>query len=323
MTGGKTTGAIARPGQGVRLSVRPCVRPGVGVLLGHHARRAAEAAVVMAAAFLLVAVLASPARSQQPGRFSPQPIMPGAAAELRGVPATEPVPPEAGEITQLPKLTFLAGTDNPEDVTTTLKFLFLMTVLAVSPSLVLMTTCFMRVTVVLMFVKRAIGTQDLPPTQVTGTLALFLSFFIMAPVIQQVKTVAWDPYQAKQVTTLEAYDRGIVPVREFMLKNTRPKDLALFIRLSGLPRPANAAAVPTWVIVPSFMISELTTAFLMGVFIFLPFLVIDMVVASTLMSMGMIMLPPVMISLPFKILLFVLVDGWNLIALSLVRSFQV
>ena len=186
----------------------------------------------------------------------------------------------------------------------------------------MMVTCFTRVVIVMTFIKRAMGTQDLPPNQVTATLALFLSFFIMAPTIQEMKTKAWDPYQAKEITTVEAYEAAVSPMRDFMLRQTRPRDLALFIRLSGMPRPKNAGDVATWVIVPSFMISELTTSFLMGVYIFLPFIVIDMVVASTLMSMGMIMLPPVLISLPFKILLFVLVDGWNLIAMSIVKSFH-
>lgn len=223
---------------------------------------------------------------------------------------------------EFPKLSFIQGSDNPEDVTLGLKFLFLLTFFAAAPSLIMMMTCFMRVVIVLSFVKRAIGTQDLPPNQVTATLALFLSFFIMAPTITEIKEKAWDPYEAKAITTMEAYTAAIDPVRVFMMKQTRPKDLALFIRLSKMVRPKNAAEVPTWIVVPAFMISEMTTSFLMGVYIFLPFIVIDMVVASTLMSMGMIMLPPVMISLPFKILLFVLVDGWNLIALSIVKSFH-
>ncbi|RMH58451.1 MAG: flagellar biosynthetic protein FliP [Candidatus Hydrogenedentota bacterium] len=237
------------------------------------------------------------------------------------VAAALPHKPSPPYVAPLPKITFLQGTDNPEDVTLALKFLFLLTFFAVAPSFVLMTTCYTRIVIILSFVRRAMGTQDLPPTQVTLALALFLSFFVMAPTIKEIKEKAWDPYQAKQITTVEAYEAAIGPVRRFMLKETRPKDLALFIRMSGLPRPRNVDDVPTYIIVPSFIVSELTTAFLMGVYIFLPFLVIDMVVASTLMSMGMIMLPPVMISLPFKILLFVLVDGWNLIALSAVKSF--
>lgn len=235
--------------------------------------------------------------------------------------AQAPDRPPGPEVPRLPRLTFLEGTDNPEDVTLAIKFIFLLTFLSIAPSLIMMVTCFLRITIVLTFIKRAMGTQDLPPAQVIATLALFLTFFVMAPTIKEIKEVAWDPYQAKEITTLEAYERGIGPVRNFMLRQTRPKDLALFIGLSGMPRPRNVNDVPTWLVVPAFMISELTTAFLMGVYIFLPFIVIDMVVASILMSMGMIMLPPVMISLPFKILLFVLVDGWNLIAVSLVRSF--
>jgi flagellar biosynthesis protein FliP len=244
-------------------------------------------------------------------------------AALFAFPALAQTPdrPPTPEVPSLPKITFVEGTDNPEDVTIGIKFLLLLSFFSVAPSFIIMATSFTRVLIVLTFVKRAMGTQDLPPNQVTATLALFLTFFIMAPTIKAVKEAAWDPYQAQEITTLEAYERGIEPVRVFMLKQTRQKDLALFVRLSGLPRPRNAGDVPTWVIVPSFMISELTTAFLMGVYVFLPFIVIDMVVASTLMSMGMIMLPPVLISLPFKILLFILVDGWNLVALSVVKSF--
>jgi len=235
--------------------------------------------------------------------------------------AQSPDRPPTPEMPRLPKLTFLEGTDNPEDVGLAIKLIFLLTFLSIAPSLIMMVTCFLRITIVLTFIKRAIGTQDLPPGQVIATFALFLTFFVMAPTIKEIKEVAWDPYQAKEITMLEAYERGIEPIRTFMLRQTRPKDLALFIGLSGLPRPRNVHDVPTWLVIPAFMVSELTTAFLMGVYIFLPFIVIDMVVASILMSMGMIMLPPVMISLPFKILLFVLVDGWNLIAVSLVRSF--
>jgi flagellar biosynthetic protein FliP len=245
------------------------------------------------------------------------------ALSLAALPAFAQTPdrPPTPEVPQLPKITFVEGTDNPEDVTIGIKFLLLLSFFSVAPSFIMMATSYTRVLIVLTFVKRAMGTQDLPPNQVTATLALFLTFFIMAPTIKSIKDVAWDPYQAQEITTLEAYERGIEPVRVFMLKQTRQKDLALFVRLSGLPRPRNADDVPTWLIVPAFMVSELTTAFLMGVYIFLPFIVIDMVVASTLMSMGMIMLPPVLISLPFKILLFILVDGWNLVALSIVESF--
>lgn len=295
---------------------------------GARGRFAARAVAVAA----LIGTVALGASAQRAGAPAPIARPERTAAPTQGQVRTSNADPASGATatppaflpvtSALPKLTFLEGTDNPEDVTLGVKFLFLLTFLAVAPSLIMMVTSFTRVVIVMTFIKRAMGTQDLPPNQVTATLALFLTFFIMAPTIQKMKAAAWDPYQAKEITTVEAYERAVGPMREFMLRQTRPRDLALFIRLSGMSRPRNADAVPTWVIVPSFMISELTTSFLMGVYIFLPFIVIDMVVASTLMSMGMIMLPPVLISLPFKILLFVLVDGWNLVAMSVVRSFH-
>lgn len=245
-----------------------------------------------------------------------------ALVALAGASAADiPNEPEPPYVQNLPKVSFLEGTDSPEDVTLGIKFLLLMTFFTVAPAFVLMTTCYTRVVILLSFVRRAMGTQDLPPQGVVMALALFLSFFIMAPTISQIKEKAWNPYQSEEITTMEAYELAIAPVREFMLKETRPKDLGLFVKLSGLPRPKNAGELPTYLIVPAFMISEMTTSFLMGVYIFLPFLVIDMVIASVLMSMGMIMLPPVMISLPFKIILFVLVDGWYLISYSIVKSF--
>ncbi|MBL4889930.1 MAG: flagellar type III secretion system pore protein FliP [Candidatus Lindowbacteria bacterium] len=240
---------------------------------------------------------------------------------VSGVQAQIPNEPAPPYVSQLPKITFIEGSDNPEDVTMGIKFLFLLTFFAVAPTFILMTTCYARVVILLSFVKRAMGTQDLPPRPVTMSLALFLSFFIMAPTITEIKEAAWDPYQAKEITTIEAYDSAIVPVRNFMFRETREKDLGLFVKVSGKERPETRDDIPTYVLIPAFMISEMTTAFLMGIYIFLPFLVIDMVIASVLMSMGMIMLPPVMISLPFKIIIFVLVDGWHLIAYSVVQSF--
>ncbi len=221
----------------------------------------------------------------------------------------------------LPRLPFVEGTSSSKDVSASIQFLLLLTVLATAPTLALMVTAYARIVIVLSFVERAIAAQGMPPRQILFSLALFLTFFVMAPTIAKVKTGAWDPYQRGEINTFEAYERGIVPFRDFMLQNTREHDLALFVRLSGEARPHSADDVPTWVLVPAFMVSEITTSFMMGVLIFIPFLVIDMVIASVLMSMGMIMLPPVLISLPFKILLFVLVDGWSLVCLSLVRSY--
>jgi flagellar biosynthetic protein FliP len=209
----------------------------------------------------------------------------------------------------------------PADVSVVLQIFFLMTVISLAPSLLMMTTSFTRIVVVLSFLRSALGTQQAPSNQIVIGLSLFLTFFIMAPVWEQVNSQALQPYRAQQITQEEALKRGIAPVRKFMLSQVREKDLALFINLSKLPRPRSADEIPTLTLIPAYMVSELKTAFQIGFLIFIPFLVLDMVVASVLMSMGMMMLPPVMISLPFKILLFVLVDGWGLVIGSLVKSF--
>ncbi|WP_350339171.1 flagellar type III secretion system pore protein FliP [Geomonas sp. Red32] len=209
----------------------------------------------------------------------------------------------------------------PGDVSTVLQIFFLMTVLSLAPSLLMMTTSFTRIVVVLSFLRSALGTQQAPSNQIIVGLSLFLTFFVMAPVWQQVNTQALQPYRAATITQDEAIKRGVAPIRKFMLSQVREKDLALFISLSKLPRPRNADDIPTMTLIPAYMVSELKTAFQIGFLVYIPFLVLDMVVASVLMSMGMMMLPPVMISLPFKILLFVLVDGWGLIIGSLIKSF--
>lgn len=209
----------------------------------------------------------------------------------------------------------------PADVAVVLQIFFVMTVISLAPSLLMMTTSFTRIVVVLSFLRSALGTQQAPSNQIVVGLSLFLTFFIMAPVWQQINTQALQPYKAQTITQEEALKRGVAPVRKFMLSQVREKDLALFISLSKLPRPRNADDIPTMTLIPAYMVSELKTAFQIGFLIFIPFLVLDMVVASVLMSMGMLMLPPVMISLPFKILLFVLVDGWGLVIGSLVKSF--
>lgn len=210
----------------------------------------------------------------------------------------------------------------PTEVVLALQILFLLTILTLIPSIIMMMTSFIRVIIVLSFVKQALATQQAPPQQIITGLALFLTFFIMAPTLTQVNNVALQPFLAGKMTPTEAIDKAAVPFRDFMFKQTRKKDIDLFLGMSKLPRPKTRADVPTYVLIPAFMVSELTTAFQMGIALFIPFLVIDMIVASVLMSMGMIMLPPVMISLPFKILLFVMVDGWNLLVKSLVLSFH-
>ncbi len=226
------------------------------------------------------------------------------------------------EPTALPSLSIGVGTaTKPGELTTTLQIFFLLTILSLAPGLLIMTTAFTRIVVVLSFLRTAMGTQGAPSNQVILGLSMFLTFFIMSPVWQQINSEAYQPWKAQQITQAMAIDRAIMPVRRFMLSQTREQDLALFVSLSKLPRPKNANDIPTLTIIPAFMISELRTAFQIGFLIYIPFIVVDMVVASVLMSMGMMMLPPVMISLPFKILLFVLVDGWGLVISSLVKSF--
>lgn len=212
--------------------------------------------------------------------------------------------------------------ENPQEVASSLQILFVLTILSLAPSILIMMTSFTRIIVVLSFLRSALGTQQMPPNQVIIGLALFLTFFTMAPYWQQVNEQALQPYLAGNLAQEAAMDKGMQPIREFMLKQTRENDLALFVNLSDIPRPSGPEEVPTYVLIPAFAISELKTAFQIGFLIYIPFLVIDMVVASTLMSMGMMMLPPITISLPFKILLFILVDGWHLVIRSLVTSFR-
>ncbi len=201
------------------------------------------------------------------------------------------------------------------------QLLLLVGAITLVPALLFTVTGFTRILVVLGFIRTGLGTPTAPPNQVLVGIALFLTIFVMAPTFTAVKEDAIDPLTKNQISEAQAFERGQKPLREFMFKNTREKDLALFVKLGKLDRPETRADVPTHVLIPAFVISELKTAFQIGFLIFLPFLVIDLVVSSTLMSMGMIMLPPVFISLPFKILLFVLVDGWNLVTRSLVESF--
>jgi flagellar biosynthesis protein FliP len=209
----------------------------------------------------------------------------------------------------------------PGDVSVTLQILFLLTILSLAPGLLVMTTSFTRIVVVLSFLRSAMGTQQAPSNQIILGLSMFLTFFVMTPVWQQMNTQALQPFRAQTITQEEAFKRAVVPLRKFMLSQTREKDLALFVTLSKQQQPRTADDIPTLTVIPAFMISELKTAFQIGFLVFIPFLVVDMVVASVLMSMGMMMLPPVMISLPCKILLFVLVDGWGLLVGSLVKSF--
>ncbi|WP_191561715.1 flagellar type III secretion system pore protein FliP [Metabacillus idriensis] len=207
------------------------------------------------------------------------------------------------------------------NVSTSVRLLLLLTVLSLAPSILILMTCFTRIIIVLSFVRTSLATQQMPPNQVLIGLALFLTFFIMAPTFSEINEKALTPLFNEEIGLEEAYDKASLPLKEFMSKHTRQKDLALFLDYAKMEKPESVEDIPLTALVPAFAISEIKTAFQIGFMIFIPFLVIDMVVASILMSMGMMMLPPVMISLPFKILLFVLVDGWYLVVKSLLQSF--
>lgn len=221
---------------------------------------------------------------------------------------------------QLPEINLQIG-EGTGDAASILQIMVLFTLITLAPSILVMVTPFTRIVVVLALLRNAMGTQQAPPNTVIVGLALFLSFFVMAPVLTQVNEDALGPYLRKEIPVNEAMARAESPVRAFMLKQTRVKDLRLFVSLAKL-QPKNVDEIPTYVIVPSFMISELKTAFQIGFVVYIPFLVVDMVVASILMSMGMLMVPPILISLPFKLLLFILADGWNLVFGSIVKSFH-
>jgi len=225
---------------------------------------------------------------------------------------------------QLPTMQIgLGETTNPKQVSTLVEVLLVFMVLSVAPAILMMMTCFTRLIVAFSFLKKALGTQTTPPNQTLIGLSLFLTLFIMAPVFKQMNETAIKPYLAEEMPIEQAFETGMVPLRSFMFKQTREKDLALFLSIAKLDKPKNKDEVPTSILVPAFMISELKTSFEIGFVLFLPFLVIDMVVSSVLLAMGMMMLPPVMISMPFKLLLFVMVDGWNLIVGSLIHSYGV
>ena len=223
----------------------------------------------------------------------------------------------------IPKITFdIKEAAGPRDVALSLQILFLLTILTLAPAIIMMMTAFTRVVIVLDFIKRALSLQQMPPNQVIVGLSIFLTFFIMAPTFTQINEEALQPYLKGKIDNEAFFNKGMEPLRDFMFRQTREKDIALFIKLAKIPKPKNQKDVPSYCLIPAFMISELKRAFEIGVYIFIPFIVIDMIVASALMAMGMIMLPPVMISLPFKIILFILVDGWNLLTYELVRSFR-
>lgn len=223
----------------------------------------------------------------------------------------------------IPKITFdIKEAAGPREVALSLQILFLLTILTLAPAIIMMMTAFTRVVIVMDFIKRALSLQQMPPNQVIVGFSIFLTFFIMAPTFSKINEEALQPYLKGRIDNETFFEKGLDPLRTFMFKQTREKDIALFIRLAKLPKPKTEKDVPTHCLIPAFMISEMKRAFEIGIYIFIPFIVIDMIVASALMAMGMIMLPPIMISLPFKIILFVLVDGWNLLTYELVRSFR-
>ncbi|HYE84008.1 MAG TPA: flagellar type III secretion system pore protein FliP [Clostridia bacterium] len=216
----------------------------------------------------------------------------------------------------------IEAAENPQDVALSMQILFMLTILSLAPSLLIMLTSFTRIIIVLSFTRNALGTQQMPPNQVLIGLALFLTFFIMSPVITEINETAFTPFTNGEISQEEAIEKAAEPIRTFMFKYTREKDLALFLKLGQVSQPLAKSDIPTSTLIPAFIISELKTAFEIGFFLYIPFLMIDMIVSSTLMSMGMMMLPPIMISMPFKILLFVMVDGWNLIVRSLIMGFK-
>ncbi len=241
-------------------------------------------------------------------------LLGGNALHAQAQPGQTPLP--------LPRVSVGVDTiKEPGDLVITLQLIFLMTILALAPAILILLTSFTRIVIVLHFIRQALGTQQIPPNQVLIGLALFMTFFIMAPTWEKVHDDALRPYLDGKITQREAYQRALQPIRTFLFKHTREKDLALFVRLSQEQKPYSEADVSTLALIPAFAISELRVAFQIGFILYVPFLIIDMIVASVLMSMGMLMLPPMMISLPFKILLFILVDGWYLLVSSLVNSF--
>ncbi len=229
----------------------------------------------------------------------------------------------AAESVTIPTMNFELGSpDTPQQLVSSLNVLVLLTLLFLAPSMILVMTTFTRFVIVFGFLRQALGTQQVPPTQLLVMLAMILTFFVMEPVGQKAYDSGIKPYIAEEIGYEEAFAKSTLPFKNFMIRNTREKDLALFFRIRKMQNPTTVADVPLSIIIPAFVISELKTAFEIGFLLFLPFLVIDMVVASILMSMGMMMLPPIMIALPFKILVFVLIDGWNLIIGNLIASIK-
>ena len=296
LTGRGRHGGGSGPETGIRLPhlARPTSR--------RHAAGAPRLALIWALLTVILASLAVPA------------LAAGPVAPIRPADNTPP---------SSPTLTLkLEGADGPKSMSSALKIVILMTVLSLAPAILMLLTSFTRIVIVLGFLRQAIGANQAPANQILVGLALFLTMVVMAPTFTRINQEAVQPLLNEQIGQREAFDKAQVPLKEFMLRQVREKDIALFLDLTQTPVPGTPEELPMLVVVPAFVIGELKTAFQMGFVLFLPFLIIDMVVASVLMSMGMMMLPPVLISLPFKILLFVLVDGWFLVVKSLVQAFQ-
>ncbi len=256
----------------------------------------------------------------KPQRMTPCPFRPAAIVLLLVLCVLMPAVASA---VGLPTITFgVEDAETPKQVSTALQVLFVLTILSVAPGILLMTTCFTRIVIVLGFIRQALGTQSTPPTQIIIGLSLFLSFFIMSPTLSEINEKALQPYMNETIGQKEAFDNALKPMRKFMFSQVKEEELSLLSEITLDNKPLDQEEIPTMTLIPAFMLSELKLAFTMGFMISIPFLVIDMIVASILMSMGMMMLPPVIISLPFKILLFVLVDGWSLVVGSLVKSFH-
>ncbi|MBR5305253.1 MAG: flagellar type III secretion system pore protein FliP [Candidatus Gastranaerophilales bacterium] len=215
----------------------------------------------------------------------------------------------------------MQNASTPQEFTQGVQVLIMLTILTLAPSIIIMTTAFIRIVIVLSLTRQAIGTATLPPNQVIVGLALILTFFVMSPTLSKINETAYQPYMKNMITQQQALDNSMKPIREFMFKQVQEPELALFVKLAKLEKPKNKDDVPTYVLIPSFVLSELKTAFKIGFVIFLPFLVIDLVVASVLVSMGMMFLPPTTIAMPFKLIMFVMVDGWFLITKSLIEGF--
>jgi flagellar biosynthesis protein FliP len=319
------------------LAFLPALALGTGSLSAQNAASTAPAASLMSVpAPALRSSTADPAAADAPASTpvtaaAPVPATtpaPAAAPVAVSAPVAAPVAVATPPAASSPSIGFmplklnlgLEASKEPQDVDSAIKVLFAITLLTLAPSIILLMTCFTRIVIVLSFVRSALSLQGTPANQIIIGLALFLTYFIMEPVWTKIDANALEPYRAKQITSAQALDEAAKPIRQFMLKQARPKDVELFAAIAKLP-PTSPDQLPLKVVIPGFIISELRTAFQMGFLLFVPFILIDIIVATVLMSMGMMMMPPATISLPLKILLFVLVDGWELVVRSLVLSF--